>query len=49
MDRIEPHLLKPIMDYKSNPHPASADAVLKASTPSWRPGSRRTAARTSTR
>jgi DNA-directed RNA polymerase sigma subunit (sigma70/sigma32) len=33
MDRIEPHLIKPIMDFKSNPHPASADAFLKAVTP----------------
>jgi RNA polymerase primary sigma factor len=30
MERIEPHLIKPIMDYKANPHPASADAFLKA-------------------
>jgi DNA-directed RNA polymerase specialized sigma subunit len=30
MERIEPHLIKPIMDYKSNPHPGSADALLHA-------------------
>jgi DNA-directed RNA polymerase specialized sigma subunit len=33
MDRIEPHLIKPIMDFKANPHPASADAFLKAVAP----------------
>jgi DNA-directed RNA polymerase specialized sigma subunit len=30
---IESHLVKPLMDYKANPHPASADALLKAVTP----------------
>lgn len=33
MERIEPHLIKPVMDYKANPHPASADAFLKAVSP----------------
>jgi hypothetical protein len=33
MERIEPELVKPIMDYKANPHPGSADALLKATRP----------------
>jgi DNA-directed RNA polymerase specialized sigma subunit len=33
MEKIEPHLIKPILDYKANPHPASADAFLKAVSP----------------
>lgn len=33
MERIEPELVKPIMDYKANPHPAAADAFFKAVRP----------------